>query len=89
MAALLALISSGMWGAADYLAGNLSKKFAPTAVLAVTQIIGLIFGLALAITTGAFDAQALGEGGYLIPGIAAGFAGYIGLICLYRALATG
>lgn len=89
MAALLALISSGMWGAADYLAGNLSKKFAPTAVLAVTQIIGLIFGLVLAITTGAFDAQALGEGGYLIPGIAAGFAGYIGLICLYRALATG
>jgi uncharacterized membrane protein len=89
MAALLALISSGMWGAADYLAGNLSKKFRPAAVLAVTQIIGLIFGLILAISTGAFDAQALGDDGYLLPGIAAGFAGYIGLIFLYRALATG
>jgi drug/metabolite transporter (DMT)-like permease len=89
MAALLALISSGMWGAADYLAGNLSKKFRPTAVLSVTQIIGLIFGLILAIATGAFDAQALGDGGYLLPGIAAGFAGYLGLIFLYRALATG
>jgi len=89
MAALLALISSGLWGTADYLAGNLSKKFRPTAVLSVTQIIGLIFGLTLAITTGAFDAQALGENGYLLPGIAAGFCGYIGLICLYRALATG
>jgi drug/metabolite transporter (DMT)-like permease len=89
MAALLALISSGLWGAADYLAGNLSKKFRPTAVLSVTQIIGLIFGLTLAIATGAFDAQALGDNGYLLPGIAAGFSGYIGLICLYRALATG
>jgi drug/metabolite transporter (DMT)-like permease len=89
MAAFLALISSGMWGAADYLAGNLSKKFRPTAVLAVTQIIGLIFGLILAISTGAFDAQALGDDGYLLPGIVAGFAGYLGLIFLYRALATG
>jgi uncharacterized membrane protein len=78
-----------MWGAADYLAGNLSKKFRPTAVLSVTQIIGLFFGLILAIATGAFDAQALGDGGYLLPGIAAGFAGYLGLIFLYRALATG
>jgi drug/metabolite transporter (DMT)-like permease len=89
MAALLALISSGLWGAADYLAGNLSKRFPPTAVLSVTQIIGLIFGLILATATGAWDAQALGEGGYLLPGIAAGLAGYVGLICLYRALATG
>ena len=89
MAALLALISSGMLGAADYHAGNLSKRFPPTAVLSVTQIIGLVFGLILAIATGAFDAQALGEGGYLVPGIAGGLAGYVGLICLYRALATG
>ena len=89
MAALLALISSGMWGAADYHAGNLSKRFPPTAVLSVTQIIGLVFGLILAIATGAFDAQALGEGGYLVPGIAGGLTGYVGLICLYRALATG
>ena len=89
MAALLALISSGLWGAADYHAGNLSKKFRPTAVLAVTQIIGLIFGIILATVSGAWDAQALGSQGYLLPGIAAGFCGYIGLICLYRALATG
>ena len=49
----------------------------------------MVFGLILAIATGAFDAQALGEGGYLVPGIAGGLAGYVGLICLYRALATG
>ena len=89
MAALLALISSGLWGAADYHGGNLSKKFPPTAVLSVTQIIGLIFGIILATATGSWDAQALGSQGYLLPGIAAGFCGYLGLICLYRALATG
>lgn len=89
MAALLALISSGLWGAADYHGGNLSKKFPPTAVLSVTQIIGLIFGIILATVTGSWDAQALGSQGYLLPGIAAGFCGYLGLICLYRALATG
>jgi uncharacterized membrane protein len=89
MAALLALFSSGFWGAADYLAGNLSKRFPATAVLSITQIIGLIFGLMLATATGAWNAKALGAGGYLLPGIAAGLAGYVGLICLYRALATG
>jgi drug/metabolite transporter (DMT)-like permease len=89
VAALLALISSGLWGAADYHGGNLSKKFPPTAVLSVTQIIGLVFGIILATATGSWDAQALGSQGYLLPGIAAGFCGYLGLICLYRALATG
>jgi len=89
MAALLALISSGLWGAADYHGGNLSKKFPPTAVLSVTQIIGLIFGIIIATATGSWDAQALGDQGYLLSGIAAGFSGYVGLICLYRALATG
>jgi hypothetical protein len=89
MAALLALISSGLWGTADYHAGNLSKRFPPVAVLSVTQIIGLIFGIVLATSSGSWDAQALGSDGYLLPGIAAGFCGYLGLICLYRALATG
>ncbi len=89
MAALLALISSGLWGAADYHAGNLSKKFPPTAVLSVTQIIGLIFGVILATSTNSWGAQALGSNGYLLPGIAAGLCGYAGLICLYAALASG
>jgi drug/metabolite transporter (DMT)-like permease len=89
MAALLALISSGLWGAADYHAGNLSKRFPATAVLSVTQIIGLIFGVILATSTNSWGAQALGSNGYLLPGIAAGLCGYAGLICLYAALATG
>ena len=89
MAALLALISSGLWGTADYHAGNLSKKFPSIAVLSVTQIIGLIFGVILATTSGSWGAQALGSHGYLLPGIAAGICGYLGLICLYGALATG
>ncbi|MFM9151422.1 MAG: EamA family transporter [Candidatus Planktophila sp.] len=89
MAALLALISSALWGTADYHAGNLSKKFPSTAVLSVTQIIGLAFGLILATSSGSWGAQALGGDGYFLPGIAAGLCGYLGLICLYGALATG
>jgi drug/metabolite transporter (DMT)-like permease len=89
MAALLALISSGLWGTADYLAGNLSKKFRAIAVLSVTQIIGLAFGLVLAFLTNSWGANAWGVNGCALPAIAAGLSGYVGLICLYGGLATG
>ena len=89
MASLLALFSSLLWGSADFEGGRLSKKHAPIAVLGFSQIIGLIFGIVLVILSGDWNAQALGEGGYLIPGIFAGFLGYFGLICLYAGLASG
>ena len=89
MASLLALISSLLWGSADFEGGRLSKKHAPIAVLGFSQVIGLIFGIVLVVISGDWKAQALGEGGYLIPGIFAGFLGYFGLICLYAGLASG
>ena len=89
MAPLLALISSLLWGSADFEGGRLSKKHAPIAVLGFSQIIGLIFGIVLVVISGDWNAQALGEGGYLIPGIFAGLLGYCGLICLYAGLASG
>ena len=89
MASLLALFSSLLWGSADFEGGRLSKKHAPIAVLGFSQIIGLIFGIVLVVFSGDWNAQALGEGGYLIPGIFAGFLGYFGLICLYAGLASG
>ena len=89
MASLLALISSLLWGSADFEGGRLSKRHAPIAVLGFSQIIGLIFGIVLVVISGDWNAQALGEGGYLIPGIFAGFLGYFGLICLYAGLASG
>lgn len=89
MASVLALLSSLLWGSADYHAGNLSKRFPAIAVLAVSQAIGFLTGVVLVTVTGAWSAQALGSDGYLIPGAIAGVAGYLGLISLYAALSTG
>lgn len=89
MASLLAVFSSLLWGSADFEGGRLSKKHAPIAVLGFSQIIGLFFGITLVVISGDWNAPALGEGGYLIPGIFAGFLGYCGLICLYAGLASG
>ncbi len=89
MASFLALFSSILWGSADYHAGNLSKRFPAIAVLAVNQAIGFIAGFLLVIFSGAWHVHAFGAGGYLIPGIIAGFAGYAGLISLYAGLSTG
>jgi len=42
MAALLALLSSVLWGAADFFGGNLAKRYQALAVTAVSQAFGLI-----------------------------------------------
>ena len=89
MTSLLALLSSLLWGTADFEGGRLSKKHAPIAVLGLSQIIGLLFGIGLLFAYGDWSTPALGEGGYLIPGICAGFLGYFGLVCLYAGLASG
>ncbi|CAN2240048.1 RhaT Permeases of the drug/metabolite transporter (DMT) superfamily [Candidatus Planktophila dulcis] len=89
MASLLALLSSGLWGSADYHAGKLSKKFPSIAVLATSQAIGFIIGLILVLATGAWSAQAFGSDGYFFAGACAGLCGYAGLMSLYAALSTG
>jgi drug/metabolite transporter (DMT)-like permease len=89
MASLLALLSSALWGSADYHAGKLSKRFPAIAVLATSQAIGFITGLFLVIVSASWNAQALGSDGYLLSGALAGLCGYAGLISLYAALSTG
>jgi drug/metabolite transporter (DMT)-like permease len=89
MTSLLALLSSLLWGTADFEGGRLSKKHAPIAVLGFSQIIGLIFGVGLLLVYGDWSTPVLGEGGFLLPGICAGFLGYFGLVCLYAGLASG
>ena len=89
MASLLALLSSALWGSADYHAGKLSKRFPAIAVLATSQAIGFITGLFLVIVSASWNAQALGSDGYLLAGALAGLCGYAGLISLYAALSTG
>jgi len=89
MASLLALISSAMWGTADYFAGRMSKQHHPFAVLGLSQIFGLIVGVLIVLVSGDWHGQALGFDGYLLYGALAGLFGYIGLACLYEGLSTG
>ena len=89
MASLLALLSSALWGSADYHAGKLSKRFPAIAVLATSQAIGFLTGVFLVIVSRSWNAQALGSDGYLLAGALAGLCGYAGLISLYAALSTG
>ncbi|CAN2193153.1 EamA domain containing protein [Candidatus Nanopelagicaceae bacterium] len=93
MASLLALLSSALWGAADFYGGKLSKKYAPIVVLGMTQAIGLLFGITLVLLNGELfgsnPPNAFGDGGYFVAGALAGVSGYLGLICLYAGLSTG
>ena len=89
MASLLALISSAMWGTADFFAGRLSKKFHPFAVLGLSQVFGLVTGIVIVLISGDWHGQALGVDGYLVSGALAGLFGYLGLACLYEGLSTG
>lgn len=89
MGSLLALLSSFLWGTADYLAGNLSKQFKALAVTGVSQVFGLLFGLSAIFLASDFIAPNLSLDGYFIPGVIAGIAGFIGLTAFYTGLATG
>ena len=89
MASLLALLSSAMWGTADYFAGRLSKKHHPFAVLGFSQVIGLFVGILIVVISGSWQGKVLGLDGFLIPGALAGMFGYMGLACLYEGLSTG
>lgn len=87
MATLLALLSSLLWGSADYYAGNLSKRHPALVILAINQFFGLLVGIALVITSDGWITPTLHN--YFLPGVLAGLSGYAGLLCLYAGLATG
>jgi drug/metabolite transporter (DMT)-like permease len=89
MATLLALLSSLLWGSADYHAGNLSKRLPTMVVLGINQAFGLAFGIVLLVVTGGWLAPTFDSSGYLFNGALAGLCGYAGLLCLYAGLSTG
>ncbi|MBA2555693.1 MAG: DMT family transporter [Geodermatophilaceae bacterium] len=83
-AALLALLSSVLWGSADYLGGVLSRTRAAIQVVALSQAISLVVvGLAVVLTGAAIGSTAV------VWGMLAGLAGGTALICFYAALAAG
>jgi drug/metabolite transporter (DMT)-like permease len=87
MATILALLSSLLWGSADYHAGNLSKRHPALVILAINQFFGLLVGIGILIATGTWITPTLHN--YFIPGVLAGLSGYAGLLCLYAGLSTG
>ncbi len=89
MLAGLALLSSLMWGTADFLGGKLSKRFAPLAVTGVTQFFGLATGVILLTITHGWSHPTFSWNSYFVNGALAGIAGFIGIVSYYAGLSTG
>lgn len=85
MPILLALISSALWGTSDFFGGTASKKSPSTTVLLWASLIALPVISVIAIVSGdlVFDSSVVGWG------VVAGVSCSIGIVLLYRGLATG
>jgi drug/metabolite transporter (DMT)-like permease len=85
VAVFLALLSSVLWGSADFLGGTVSRRRMAVLVVGVSQAAGLLTVLLIALVVGAYDDPT----GYLPWAVASGLAGMVGLVCFYAALAAG
>ncbi len=85
MAVLLALLSSGLWGSADFLGGLLSRRRAAYAVVGASQAAGLAVATVAAIVTGGFGSPL----GWVVPSVLAAVGGSLALVSFYAALAGG
>jgi len=85
MGALFALLSSVIWGAADFLGGTVSRRARPVAVVASSQAASLLLVVPVVLLTGAYHANH----GYVPWAIAAGLVGMVSLVAFYSALSIG
>jgi drug/metabolite transporter (DMT)-like permease len=85
MAAVLALLSSLLWGSADFLGGTVSRRRKAALVVGTSQAAGLLAIAVVAVAAGALDDDA----GYLPWAVLSGVAGVVGLVSFYAALAAG
>jgi drug/metabolite transporter (DMT)-like permease len=85
---LLALASSAMWGTADFLAGELSRRRAALAVAGASQLVGLAFMLVALLLSGEYAAGVPLQD-YVGWSILASLSGLSGLVAFYTALASG
>ncbi|MGH8970972.1 MAG: EamA family transporter, partial [Actinomycetes bacterium] len=83
--ALLALVSSVLWGGADFLGGTASRRLPAPVVVAASQLAGLVAIWATAVGLGELDEPT----DYVPWAVAAGLAGLVGLTTFYAALAAG
>jgi drug/metabolite transporter (DMT)-like permease len=77
-----ALIASLLWGTADFLGGQASRRHPAAMVACVGQAIGFV-ALALVLLFHGIDAKAIA------PGVVTGLLGAVAVLCFYRALAVG
>lgn len=85
MSALLALLSSCLWGVSDFLGGTASRRLPVPSVLGLTQLTALLLLTPIAVATGALDTPR----SYLVPAAIAGAVGITALGLFYRALSIG
>ena len=85
MAAALALLSSLLWGTADFFGGLYTRRMAAVVVVLISQAIALALILPTVWLFGGFNDHA----GYFWWGVAAGIVGPVGLVCFYWALSIG
>lgn len=83
--AVLALLSSVMWGGSDFLGGVISRRRPAVVVVAWAEAIGFLICTVAALALGAWH----GPIGWLPWGVVAGVVGCSGLACYYAALAAG
>lgn len=82
MSVLLALLSSLLWGSADFLGGTAARRLPAAVVVGVSQAIALVLLVPVALLVG-------GRPDSLLSGAAAGVVGVFALGAFYMALAGG
>jgi drug/metabolite transporter (DMT)-like permease len=85
VAVLLALMSSILWGGADFLGGLLSRRRAAYAVVGASQAAGVVAATIAAVVTGGFSSPL----GWVVPSILAGVAGGAALVAFFAAMSIG
>lgn len=85
MGAVLAIVSSVMWGTADFIGGFSSRRLPPMAVYGWSQLAGCIALVVIATVTGSWSAEL----GYLPWAVTGALVGIVGMLAFYRALAIG
>jgi len=81
----LGLLSSLAWGVSDFLGGQQSRRMPALVVLLVTQPVGFLLALGVALTLGG-EPPARSD---LVLGVVAGVVIVTGLACFYRGMAIG
>lgn len=85
MAVVFALLSSALWGTADFFGGVFTKRMHAVVVVLVSQAIALLVIIPTAYLAGAFDDPT----GYFWWAVLCGVVGPIGLVSFYMALSIG